>query len=851
MPRKRCLIKSCKNHKGNFIFHVPELHVVGPEVRKKWLEVIDNARIHQIRKSPPGPYGICQTHFTSDSFIPASKDSRGRLLKTLVLYPNAIPTLDIGNASLKEVDPLEVDPLASVQEPACLLEYEDQDYFIEEEKPKIDELKVEILINSSQTSEVLSLENVSKQEMDNEKEIELKNENSFENVMDNSDDGSNSINVKDENLLSDVETLYKCEYCEKTFSQARNIKRHIMVVHDGRKDFKCGDCQQSFGSKQVLERHCQALGHKIESMIYVKSEEIANMYVSDGTTSNIIKADNSIESEGPNSKRRPNQKNKGTPKKCKYCGKTFRNLKLHIQKVHEGLDFKCGDCQESFGTLVSLLKHCKSFGHAYSNQTSTEAFGLENMYNPVDGITNNVKVENPWDVESFYEFRYFNCPSCSNRYTFLQDFVNHANDTHPESINYLRKISDESICNLVVPPWTFESESEKPSKINVKKSDVNNEFEVDNSEKTEFENPEIFQYNEKESKEEARHKCGLCGKSFIQMFALKSHIKGFHEGQIKCDICGKSVSYYASLKKHIYNKHKDLIAEHECGICANSFSEKEHLIEHFSLAHETDQGPRDHTCDTCGRIFSHEHGLKKHISLMHRENNEYMCETCAKSFSTPRNLKNHITIVHESDKIRNCDMCEESFNDLQKLHAHLREIHSKCHICGKEFGGGGPKAPGILRVHIEQVHEGKRNYCCDICGQDFYGFTDMKRHKKRHDNPNFKPGKGKQNRGTTCEICGKSFNHSKNLNNHLDKVHERKKNQTCELCGKSLKYGCLNRHIKQVHERQADNVCDICSKSFFGIGDLKRHIDSVHLKKPNVWKRKNKPKNNSSVMDQS
>ena len=145
MPRKRCLIKSCKietNEKLKNIFCIPEEHVAGPEVRQKWLEVIDEARIDLLRtpRNINSVYGICHAHFTSDCFIPASDnmDKQGRPLKRPNLYPNAIPTIDIGNASLTEVDPLEVNPLAAVQEPACLLEYEeDQDYFIEE-KPNID-----------------------------------------------------------------------------------------------------------------------------------------------------------------------------------------------------------------------------------------------------------------------------------------------------------------------------------------------------------------------------------------------------------------------------------------------------------------------------------------------------------------------------------------------------------------------------------------------------------------------------------------------------------------------------------------------------------------------------------------
>ena len=591
MPSKRCLIKSCTNHKGKHIFRVPELDVVRPEVRKKWLELIDPARVLHVFKNS-SPYGICQTHFTSDSFQPATKDDKGRLRKTLLLFPNAIPTLDIGNASLKEEnvslkeekatlkeeDPLDVDHLASIQEPLCLIEYEDQNYFLEE-KPKVDELKVEILINANQTPEMLSLQPVTKQEMDSEKEIEFKNENSFETTNNPDDHGSDS-NIKDENCQINVEdssyerimneSSYKCEYCEKTFLQARNIKRHILVVHQGCKFFKCGDCQHPFGSKQELKRHCNALNHKFDSMVKIKSEEITNMYKSDGTI---------------------DPKYSKTSKKCKYCGETFRNLKQHIRIVHKEQDFQCG--------LENVSKR-----------------RVENMYKPLDS-TNNSIVESLWDAASFDEFRHFNCPSCPKHYTFLQDFVNHAYETHPESINYLRKIYDESIHN-VVPPWTFESELEKPSEMSVK-IEVNDEFEIDDSGMLDFpkskdndkNNGKKFESKKRESKKEALYKCGLCGKSFRKLL-LRGHIQAFHEGQIKCDFCDKSFSYHVTLKKHIYRKHKLPKTGTTCEMCGKSFLKAESLNRHIRQVHLG-----QNVCETCGKAFFGIEDMKQHIDSVH------------------------------------------------------------------------------------------------------------------------------------------------------------------------------------------------------------------------------------------
>ena len=62
------------------------------------------------------------------------------------------------------------------------------------------------------------------------------------------------------------------------------------------------------------------------------------------------------------------------------------------------------------------------------------------------------KLENPWDVASLYEYQYFLCPSCSYKHDSKQDFVTHTFHTHPESMDYFKKISDGSLSDII-KPW--------------------------------------------------------------------------------------------------------------------------------------------------------------------------------------------------------------------------------------------------------------------------------------------------------------------------------------------------------------------------------------------------------------
>ena len=54
-------------------------------------------------------------------------------------------------------------------------------------------------------------------------------------------------------------------------------------------------------------------------------------------------------------------------------------------------------------------------------------------------------MENPWSIQSIYEFQYFLCPSCPFKDHSKQEFINHAYEAHPWSVDYLNDIQDGSV----------------------------------------------------------------------------------------------------------------------------------------------------------------------------------------------------------------------------------------------------------------------------------------------------------------------------------------------------------------------------------------------------------------------
>ena len=63
---------------------------------------------------------------------------------------------------------------------------------------------------------------------------------------------------------------YKCESCEKSFSHAAYLKKHIHTIHDGQKNYKCEPCGKSYSEAATLKKHIHAVHKgKITSVILV------------------------------------------------------------------------------------------------------------------------------------------------------------------------------------------------------------------------------------------------------------------------------------------------------------------------------------------------------------------------------------------------------------------------------------------------------------------------------------------------------------------------------------------------------------------------------------------------------
>ena len=49
--------------------------------------------------------------------------------------------------------------------------------------------------------------------------------------------------------------LFRCKYCDRSFSISSNLQRHVRNIHNKEKPFKCHLCDRCFGQQTNLDRH--------------------------------------------------------------------------------------------------------------------------------------------------------------------------------------------------------------------------------------------------------------------------------------------------------------------------------------------------------------------------------------------------------------------------------------------------------------------------------------------------------------------------------------------------------------------------------------------------------------------
>uniref|UniRef100_A0ABD2X4N5 C2H2-type domain-containing protein n=1 Tax=Trichogramma kaykai TaxID=54128 RepID=A0ABD2X4N5_9HYME len=107
-------------------------------------------------------------------------------------------------------------------------------------------------------------------------------------------------------------------------------------------------------------------------------------------------------------------------------------------------------------------------------------------------------------------------------------------------------------------------------------------------------------------------------------------------------------------------------------------------------------------------------------------------------------------------------------------------------------------------THHKTVHEGQKDYVCDVCPKMFTTKHNLTRHRKS------------SHEGQKDYLCDASS-------------HQGKKDHLCDVCPKAFtSKQNLTLHVRLIHEGRKDHICDVCQKAF-GTNDIPKLITSCNL----------------------
>ena len=336
--------------------------------------------------------------------------------------------------------------------------------------------------------------------------------------------------------------------------------------------------------------------------------------------------------------------------------------------------------------------------------------------------------ENPWNIDSLYKLQYFICPACIFTNHSKQEIINHAFEIHPDSIDFLTKIKDDSITDIIWP-FVEQDVSEDPLNIeNIKTEEFGTTKEFANREILNCENS-------------SKNINEIADEIEINNAKNETIDVGCHHKSGRCQCPNKSII--------------------KCDICGNIFTTPRNLSQHIKRIHDK---IKDIKCDICGKMFAGPTDIRTHKTHVHKGVKNYNCEFCHKAFNNLSGLRNHIKCIHDKVKDQICDICGKGFSLKIILDLHVKNVHNKikdhpCTHCEKMFG-----TKSDAKKHIVLVHEGVKKYICDTCGRAFQTPNCLKNHVKYIHEKIMEEHK--------CEPCGKNFTRYESLIKHNKKVHK-------------------------------------------------------------------------------
>ena len=210
----------------------------------------------------------------------------------------------------------------------------------------------------------------------------------------------------------------------------------------------------------------------------------------------------------------------------------------------------------------------------------------------------------------------------------------------------------------------------------------------------------------------------------------------------------------------------------------------------------------DHENEKYGRTY-----VTKAVSSLIEETFRCSYENCStKRFFKFENLQEHLLYHDKAGK-------KELYNANGML---------QCEECGWTTMKDEPKRLLKHNLYEHPENNATSDFMCEICGKYFYDSLDLEKHAENEH------GNGSD---IVCAKCGHICKSKMELTQHKEKNHfenKRKMKVDCKICNKKLSLSSLRDHMKLAHQDQSLRTCHLCNKVLKSRAFLYTHYINDH-----------------------